>query len=60
MEKKEWYEEKTVWTALILIATTILPLFVSLTPEMLDGIRTLIVGLALIFGRQAIENTKPL
>ena len=60
MEKKNWYEEKTVWTALVLIATTILPLFVSLTPEMLDGIRTLIVGLALIFGRQAIENTKPL
>ena len=56
--KKEWWEEKTTWTAILLIVTSILPLFVSLTPEMLNGIKTVIVGLALIFARQAIENTK--
>lgn len=60
MDKKEWWQEKTIWAAIALIATTVLPLFMKdLAPEMLDGIKTVIAGLALIFARQAIENTKP-
>ncbi len=57
-KKKVWYQEKTIWAAVALIASTILPMFMTLDPAILDGIKTVIAGLALIFARQAIENTK--
>jgi hypothetical protein len=59
MEKKKWYEQRTTWMAILMIATVALPLLGDkITPAVVEGARTIIVGLALIFGRVAIENTK--
>ena len=58
MEKKEIWETKTFWAGVMLAVSGLLPAFVNIDPPVLEGIKTIIIGLGLIFARVAIENTK--
>ncbi len=53
---KKWYRRKTVWAAVLLAASTLLPAFTSLNPEQLIAIQGVLVALMGIFMREAIEK----
>lgn len=53
---KKWYERKTVWAAILLGASTLLPAFTSLDPVQLKAIQGVLVALMGIFMREAIEK----
>ncbi|MBW1939203.1 MAG: hypothetical protein JRI67_10660 [Deltaproteobacteria bacterium] len=54
---KPWYKRKTTWAGIATIATATLPVF-GVPPHIVKGVLAIIGGLALIFVREAIENTK--
>ncbi len=58
MEKKmkKWYERKTVWAAILLGGSVLLPNFTALTPEQIKAIQAVLVSLMAIFMRSAIEK----
>ncbi len=53
---KKWYQRKTVWAAILLGASTLLPAFTSLGPEQLKAIQGILVALMAIFMRSAVEK----
>ena len=53
---KKWYQRKTVWAAILLGASTLLPAFTLLDPEQLKAIQAVLVALMAIFMRSAIEK----
>ena len=53
---KKWYRRKTVWAAIVLGASVLLPAFTSLNPEQLKAIQGVLVAAMAIFMREAIEK----
>lgn len=58
MKKKEFYQQKTFWTAVLYAATIFAPQFVVISPEKLQAVQGLLAVIGAIFMRQGIESGK--
>lgn len=57
VKEKPWWKRRTMWAGLAAIATAVCPFF-GASQAITTGVLGIIGGLAIIFGRQAIEETK--
>ncbi len=57
VEKKEWYNQKTTWTAIVGIIGAAAGFFTGVMPAPI-AIQTVIGSLLAIFMRQGIESAK--
>ena len=62
--KKTFWQRKTVYASLALMVTPFLEgiadaFGITIEPTMVEGVQAILAGLALIFAREAIENSKP-
>lgn len=50
-------QQKTTWMGIVLIVTMSLPQF-GVPPNIVEGLRVIVVGMAVIFLRQSVEKVK--
>jgi hypothetical protein len=54
-KKKKWYQQKTFWAGIAMIATGA----VQFAASPIEAVTSIIMGLGGIFMRQAVEESKP-